>query len=379
MDRRFSAEHADLARAVGFWVLRLARDRFMGTWQPIPNTRAARAELKAAIWSQVLKPFYIGAGDDAFAGAVPRSPFARLLYDGIAGVTRIAAERQVALVRSIVRDAEVMRWLTAPRRMPVVTEVRLRDPRMASLRNAQGRIDVERARAALVSPAGMYEPYHLWVDPNGYRLSDRVWNTSIHTRSRIDALLEYEISRGTSAVEMAELVERYLTPGARLGRTSTPYGTEGSYAARRLARTEITANAGRATVNSSAANPFVQAIQWVLSPSHPKVDICDDYARGGPNGDGVYPIAQLPQYPPHPFCLCHLRPVPSGDVASLIQQLRAEIRAASPIAQVVHGMFSPEFLARALLDGSLADVVRGADPSGVGTSVFSAARRAGVV
>src|SRR5690606_14807505 len=158
--------------------------------------------------------------------------------------------------------------------------------------------------AQLVRPRGVYDPWHLWVDPNGYRLSDRVWRTAVDVRSRVDRLLDTEIARGTSAVDIADLLEDFLTPGARRIRTNTPYGQEGSYAARRLARTEITAAAGRATVNAAHANPFVEGLQWRLSASHPRIDICDEYARGGPNGDGIYAVGDAPPYPAHPQCIC---------------------------------------------------------------------------
>ncbi len=154
----------------------------------------------------------------------------------------------------------------------------------------------------MVRPRGTYAPFHEWVDPNGYRLSDRVWRTSVDVRARIDRLVDYHISQGTGAVEIARLMEPFLTPGAQGIKTKTPYGTEGSFSARRLARSEISAAAGRATVNAASVNPFVESIQWVLSGSHPESDECDANARGGVNGDGIYPVADVPRYPNHPQC-----------------------------------------------------------------------------
>ncbi len=214
-----------------------------------------------------------------------------------------------------------------------------------------------RARRALVRPKGAYDPYHEWVDPNGYRLSDRVWRAGIDVRSNIDAFLDFHIGQGTSAVDMAAFLEDYLTPGARLIRTRRPYGKEGSFAARRLARTEITRAAGAATINASIANPFVTGVQWRLSGSHRDIDICNQYATGGPNGDGIYPPDQVPAYPSHPNEMCSLVPVPTGDVGELINSLRTEIRAASPIADELRGLFNPEFLARTILSGGVDDIL----------------------
>ncbi len=370
MDRRLAAEHRQLARSIAAIVLRAA-----GPDGTIPNRRTVRAALSGDIWVQAVKPYYVGRGDSPLRGPVPQSPYARLLYDGVAGATRIQAERQAALLRRVVRDRTVLAWLTGPRLVGAlemrITELnRLRpgeDPLVE--RTLQGAaFDVSR----LVRPRGMYDPWHLWVDPNGYRLSDRIWRTSIEVRSRVDALLDYHIARGTAAVDMADLLEEFLTPAGRRPRTTTPYGVEGSYSARRLARTEITAAAGRATVNASAANPFVGGLQWRLSASHPRIDICDEYARGGPNHDGVYPVGETPQYPAHPQCLCSLLPVPAGDMSGLIASLRQDIQAArgdlvaaaaggnADRARTLQGLLNPDYLTRGLLSGSLEDAIMAA-------------------
>lgn len=318
IDRRLAAEHRRLAQAIAGLVLRAA-----GLDGTIPNRRATRTVLSEAIWAQAVKPYYVGSGDSPLRGDAPQSPYARLLYDGVVGATRIQVERQAALLRRVVKDETVLRWLTGPRPLGGVREIR-----------------------------GSYDPWHLWVDPGGYRLSDRIWRASIDVRSRIDALLDYHIARGTAAVDIAQELEPFLTPAGRGPRTVRPYGREGSYSARRLARTEITAAAHRGTVNAAIANPFVGGVQWRLSASHPRRDICDDYARGGPNGDGVYPVNEVPAVP-HPMCLCSQLPVPVGSVSDLIAELRADIRAATPRARAMQGIMNPAFLVGAILGGFL--------------------------
>lgn len=366
MDRRLTADHARIARQIADIVLRSAQAD--GT---IANTRPAREALRHAIWEQLIRPYYIGTGQDALNGPVPLSPYAQLLVDGIEQATRIQAERQAALVRRVA-PPDVAAWLTGPRASSALQAATAmltptRDT-IGSLRGVDGRIDVAQARAALVRGRGHFDAYHTWVDPNGYRLSDRIWRTSVEVRSRVDLLLDYHIGRGTSATELADLLEPFLTPGALNQRTTRPYGSEGSYAARRLARTEISAAAHRATASASIANPFVGGIQWRLSASHPKIDICDDYARGGPNGDGIYPPEQVPGLP-HPHCLCSTLPVPTGSTADLVESLRADIQAArsnligaasggNPArARALAGLLNPDYLTRSVMEGTLDEAV----------------------
>lgn len=365
---RLDAEHRQLARAIVPLVLRAATARDATGAPIIPSIPSAREALKRAIWEQVIKPYYVGPGTDALEGARPRSPFALLLVEGITTATRVQVERQVALLRRVVRDASVLDWLTGPRPAGGIREMHVQelnqlrvgeDPLVA--RTLRGGIFTGDDVGRLVRPRGVYDPFYAWVDPNGYRLSDRIWRTSIDVRSRVDRLLEYHIARGTSAVELADLLEPFLTRQAVRQRTMTPYGTEGSYAARRLARTEITVAAHRATVNASIANPFVGGVQWRLSPSHPRIDICDQYARGGPNGDGIYPPNEVPGIP-HPHCLCSQLPVTVANADEVMQGFRADIQearrnmlnaAGARRARALQGILNPDWLIRAILNGTL--------------------------
>lgn len=350
MDRRLTAEHRQLARAVAAVVLRAA-----GADGTIPNRRSVRTALSEAVWTQAVKLYYIGRGDSPLRGDAPQSPYARLLYDGVQGATRIAVERQAALLRRIVRDEAVLQWLTGTR--PVLgNSIKEIENRAEGLRDDSSSYFLS-SSALFPLPVreirGSYDPWHLWVDPNGYRLSDRIWRTGIEVRSRVDALLDFHLARGTAAVDIAQELEQFLTPAGRVTRTVRPYGREGSYAARRLARTEITRASGQGTIQAAQANPFVGGVQWRLSASHPKIDICDEYARGGPNGDGIYPVDSVPTYPPHCHCLCSLLPVPAGNVADLVADLRADIRAATPRARAMQGLLNPAWLAGAIMGGFL--------------------------
>lgn len=79
-----------------------------------------------------------------------------------------------------------------------------------------------------------------------------------------------------------------------------------SYAAKRLARTELN-NAFHTTQQASAeVNPFVVALRWNLSNSHVTEDKCDELAKGHSKGKtpGLYTPGDLPRKP-HPQCLCY--------------------------------------------------------------------------
>lgn len=169
-------------------------------------------------------------------------------------------------------------------------------------------------------PLAEYEAAHTWVDPNGYRLSDRIWRTSQATRLKIDALITDGIRQGWSAERIARGLEQFLRPDRANLRTNRPYGKDASYDAMRLARTEITRAAGQATITAARLNPYVTSISWRLSGSHPEPDICDDLAAGGP-----YAVDNVPLYPAHPHCLCVLLQNVTATPAQVTQDLRAAL------------------------------------------------------
>lgn len=182
------------------------------------------------------------------------------------------------------------------------------------------RVRLQQLRLFEPNPLAQYDSMHEWVDPNGYRLSDRVWRASVHTRQQIDAMVATRIREGASARRLARELERFLHPDRAALRTRRPYGSDASFDAMRLARTEITAAHSRAMLESARHNPYVTAVDWVLSPSHPRTDRCDDWAAGGP-----YPLDNAPSPPDHPHCLCHLAPRVTASPAEVTAQIRALI------------------------------------------------------
>lgn len=309
-----------MANAIGRLFLQAATARSETGERIIPNRRSTRDGLMAAIYAQVLKPYYIGSGEEPFAGTRPLSPYAQLLYEGVDGMVRIEAEAQAALVRRLVSDELVLTWLLSP---------------------YQSRRSVQEMSVS---------SFTQWLDPRGYRLAERIQRVAVEVRSRIGRFVDYHIGQGTPAPTMATKVEAFLTTGER-GKTT--YGAQGGYAARRLVEHEMVVAGGSAVTAASAINPYVRGAQWLLDPSHPKVDHCDVNAAGGENGDGVYPLSELPSFPDHLHCRCHLRAVTVRNPAAVTAALAAAIGEGTEAAQALQGALNPERVTTEALTGGI--------------------------
>lgn len=136
-------------------------------------------------------------------------------------------------------------------------------------------------------------------------LSQRVYRSEVRLGGQVDRLTNSALSRGLSAREFAQEVRAFINP-------NTPGGLR--YASMRLARTEINNAAHATAVINSQDKPWITGMQWHLSGSHPRPDICDQLARGGRHGDGHYPKGGVPAKP-HPHCFCFVTPeIEDGDV-----------------------------------------------------------------
>jgi hypothetical protein len=338
---RLEREITGLAEPLARLVLRYATETDENGERIIPNTRQNRQDIKRDTWEQVIKPYFIGSGIDPLDGVRPQSPFMTTVVSGITGAITIQAERQISIINRYASDV-VKDWLTGARLF-------------GQREMFGGRINVAEQGGA--GRPIWYDPFHLFVNPNGYRLSDNGWRSALQMRSAIDNLLDQGIRAGTSAVKLGDQLEPYLWPEAARVRTKTPYGSDGSYWARRLSRTEITAAAGRSYINASLANPFIEGTKWNLSQSHPCCDICDELAAGGENGDGVYPKDAVPQYPAHPHELCYLTPEMARNIAEINARWEAQIDARTPEAVALRGAFSREWLIAALINGWMINTI----------------------
>ncbi|SDO85299.1 hypothetical protein [Selenomonas ruminantium] len=79
--------------------------------------------------------------------------------------------------------------------------------------------------------------------------------------------------------------------------------------------TEFTRQCGLRTIEQAKKAPGCK-IRWALSNTHEEIDVCDQYAHGGVNGDGVYSPDECPPYPAHEGCKCCLilEPRPVSDI-----------------------------------------------------------------
>jgi hypothetical protein len=143
-------------------------------------------------------------------------------------------------------------------------------------------------------------------------LSSRVWkNIALHS-GRVDQVIAKGLLRGLTAHELAAEVRGFIHPDVRGGV---------SYAAMRLARTEINNAFHQTAIRYTREMPWVEGYEWHLSGSHPRTDICNDLAeRNGGLGRGAYRKGDVPSKP-HPLCLCYIVPA-TVDNARFYRNLR---------------------------------------------------------
>lgn len=132
-------------------------------------------------------------------------------------------------------------------------------------------------------------------------LSPRVYRNADLTAGRVDAVINRGIGSNQSAREIAQRVGGFISP-------DTPGGM--NYAAMRLGRTELNNAYHATTTRLYDSQPWVEAVKWRLSGSHPKPDICNELAENDNFGlgAGVYRTSEIPAKP-HPQCLCYTVPI----------------------------------------------------------------------
>jgi hypothetical protein len=161
---------------------------------------------------------------------------------------------------------------------------------------------VIRAAAGLVTPAesdkqAAWDAARSWVDPRGYRLSDRLWRNSVQLRARIDRQIAASVRAGQSPQDAYDRIEALL-----IGTPDAP----GPGALRRLIVTEATRAYGRQVIVQAGRTGGL--VRWVIFTAHALTDQCGRNARANPLGvgPGIYEAGSVPQFPAHPFCRCRL-------------------------------------------------------------------------
>ena len=160
----------------------------------------------------------------------------------------------------------------------------------------------------------------VFVSSDGLQLSDRIWRIDRHAKDVVGQAVQRHVVQGYSASQaasdflargeavpadlqkksgMSDAIKISRAAGAELMREDGPY-----FSAKRLFRTEINRAHGTAYQRAAAEHPDIVGTKFLLSPNHPKIDICDMHAsvnRYG-LGEGVYPHRKSP-WPAHPNTL----------------------------------------------------------------------------
>ncbi|QHB37431.1 capsid maturation protease [Mycobacterium phage Aikoy] len=132
-------------------------------------------------------------------------------------------------------------------------------------------------------------------------LSKRIYKSSAFATGTLNNTINSHIARGSSAKELAKAVEKHF-------RKDVPGGV--SYAAMRLARTEINNAFHAMSIEAAQQFPWILDMEWHLSLSHGEEGcLCEFYAE-----ERYFLIDEVPPKP-HPQCMCYVTPqgIPFAD------------------------------------------------------------------
>ena len=180
------------------------------------------------------------------------------------------------------------------------------------------------------------ERAYLRTYSDGLRLSERLYKLDQETRRSLTETVMEGIAKGESAKNLGKRITTVLTANATdtvaiadrekrreeslkaareakaTGQTPKPVPQVENikYRAIRIARTETNLSYREGQVASvtkpdGTLKDHIRALGWRLSPSHPRIDICDHWAS---EDTGLGPGNYLPEDLPggHPCCLCHV-------------------------------------------------------------------------
>lgn len=135
---------------------------------------------------------------------------------------------------------------------------------------------------------------------NGIPLSRAVYKAQVLASGQVDRKVAQGLLLGHNAKTIAKSVKDMILPNVAGGV---------SYAAHRLARTEINHAYQTAQAERHKDEPWTRGMRWNLSKSHPAPDVCNVNAAQDLHGlgAGVYPAGMRPDS--HPNCLCYQTPV----------------------------------------------------------------------
>ncbi|WP_426056858.1 hypothetical protein [Janthinobacterium sp. PSPC2-1] len=230
----------------------------------------------------------------AAAGAIRPSAMPQLMQQIQARLNNLAAARNAALASGIDKAAEI--------------GVRPFIGRISNVQLAAMRADAVRS---------------VWshVGPDKLKLSDRIWRIDRHANDIVRGAVQNAVVRGDGATQAArdflaqgvkpppelalaqeagkvDSIKKAVSQGLLTGKGAPVDNAE------RVMRTELNRAHAFAYQSSAAADMDSIGTKFLLSPRHPRVDICDFHARANLHGlgPGVYPHGRSP-LPAHPNTL----------------------------------------------------------------------------
>jgi hypothetical protein len=261
---------------------------------------AAASATGASVWSgaaeatTVIAPGGASGAGVATTGSIRPSAMPQLMQQIQARLNNLAAARNAALASGVDKAAEI--------------GVR---PFIGRVSNAQ----LAAMRAEAVQSVWSY------VGPDKLKLSDRIWRIDRHANEIVRGAVQNAIVRGDGAAQAArDFLAQGVRPPPELAlaqeagkvdsiKKSVSHGLlTGKGApvdnATRVMRTELNRAHAFAYQSSAAADTDSIGTKFMLSPRHPRVDICDFHARANLHGlgPGVYPHGRSP-LPAHPNTL----------------------------------------------------------------------------
>jgi hypothetical protein len=207
---------------------------------------------------------------------------------------------------------------------------------------------------------------------DGLVLSDRLWALDRGAREAVGRAIEQAVVQGWSAEKAAgEFAMRGVAvPAATrqaqgaaevanvLRAADVLQDAQGGplAAATRVLRTEVNRAHGEAYMAGAEEAPGVVGFRFLLSPRHPRPDICDLFARQNLHGlgAGVYPTRQACPWPAHPNTLSFVvatfaDEVTADDVAARETTLQALQRLSPEMRAGVLGVSKAGYFDRGLL------------------------------
>lgn len=182
-----------------------------------------------------------------------------------------------------------------------------------------------------------------FVAEDGLQLSDRLWRLDNGARTMVGEAIEQAVIQGHSASQAAtdltsrgepvpSDVSRKIDAAAaprvsRLAQNAL-LRDEGNarHNALRVMRTELNRAHGEAYMMGAEEHPDVIGFRFVLSPRHPRRDICDMHASANLHGlgPGVYPSREATPWPAHPNTLSYVEVVFRDDVTEADREAKTD-------------------------------------------------------